>query len=119
MRRSRLVSMGIPLLALFAHGCGSPPVQQSGVVADVRVVGGPPGIVTQPHIAVTLTATSTGLSESRQVVTGDESVTVRIDLPPGRYLLGEAFGADVPCSSQVVMVTTGPLVSANLSCSIR
>ena len=119
MRWPRLASVGVYLtLALLSYGCGSPQVQHSGIVADVRVVGGP-AIVNQPHVFVTLTAQSTRFSESRQVPTGDKGVSVRIDLPPRRYLLAEVTGGGGRCSSQTVVVTAGVLEPAHLSCDIR
>lgn len=121
MQWLRLAPVGATLsVALLGYGCGSPHVQQSGIVAAVRVVGGSAITVNQPpHVFVTLTAESNGFSESRQVLTGNEGVTVRIDLPPGRYVLTEAIGGNVPCSNQTVVVSAGVLEPAHLSCDIR
>jgi len=119
MRWPRLASVGVTLtLALLSHGCGPPQAQQSGIAADVRVVGGPT-IINQPHVLVTLTAQSTGFSESGQVLTGNAAVTVRLDLPPGQYRVAEAVSGDVICSQQTVVVVPWAFVPAHLSCDIR
>jgi hypothetical protein len=115
----RLASVGATLtLALLAYGCGTPHIQQSGIVAHVYVVG---GIAIRPEsgVIVTLAADSPGFSETRQVTTGAAGVTVPMDLPPGHYQVSEALGDIGVCSSQTLEVTLGPSESVRLSCDVR
>jgi hypothetical protein len=115
----RLASVGATLtLAILAYGCGTPHIQQSGVVAHVYVVGGA-AIHPESGVIVTLAADSPGFSVSYPVTTGAAGLTVPMDLPPGQYRISESIGGIGVCSSQEVAVLVGPSASVRLTCDLR
>jgi hypothetical protein len=96
------IGVAVAGAALATSACGSPPAQQSGIVAVVAVsVGGPPPGISYipPHVRVNLSFQSGAQPIiTRQVLTDAAGVTLRVELQPGQYQAEETFGHGLaPC----------------------